>query len=211
MKVTWIEEEGKEGYGEVTGINRGPFEGEKVLEETTDKFIWGYEAKYYTVVSNTISPMAEEDKEEYDGVEEKDEALSTVLSGIDTKNSEMNKEDFQYGKEGETVYNYVADVESLSTIEGNCNAKLHGSGSLTDPVPAPNGVWKTNEIEDGLTPIYVPMSISEFLEMTNVLTERGISNFGVKEFHKNNVKVIYADATSTAGDILGYDYSQGWN
>lgn len=196
------------GNGEVTGINRGPIEGESLGNATPQEFIWAYYPQYYSVVNGVLVPMSVEDKETLDNKEGKDDAYNQVMGDIDELNSTMNKEDFDYSKgDGEPTYSYTADPDSIQAVAIEC-----ANTTSTDPIPVPNGVWKTSDVaEDGVTSIYVPFSCGEFQEFKSAYFMRGSANFGVKEVHKNAVKALYLDPTSTPEDILGYDITTGWN
>ena len=139
----------------------------------------------------------------------KDEAFLQVIEDINTKCKEENLKDFQYNKggRGDLTYNYVADLENIQAV-----AVETFSCPVDDPIPVPNGVWKTNDTEvDGVTPIYVAFKCSEFQLFKTSFYTRGSNNFGIKEIHKNAIKTLYLNPTKTAEDIKAYDYTQGWN
>ena len=144
---------------------------------------------------------------EVDPYQTKDDALNEMLTKIDQQNHTENHKDFPYDKgDGTGLHNYEADDQSIQATQNQCMTM-----DPADPIPVPNGVWKTNDTEvDGLTPIYVPFTVGEFISFATAYFMRGSNNFGVKETHKNNVKAIYADPNSTVDDILNYDITTGW-
>lgn len=146
----------------------------------------------------------------------KEQCLSTILLDIDEKNRTENLKDFFYANgDGEIAYPYVADRSSISAVA----LETHNCPP-TDPIPTiikmPNGdmvsgKWKTNQVEaDGLTPIYLDYTCEEYQAFKSWFFARGTSNFGVKEFHKNNLKAMCLDDTKTVEDMRAYDYSTGW-
>ena len=175
-------------------------------EEWTDRHNTDLDdiAKYQTIIDRW---QAAADEIDNPPPPTRDEALQQMLGQIDLEASTRNHLDFIYDKgDGTVSHHYEADDNSIQAVQNQC---LTMTG--TDPIPVPNGVWKTNDTEaDGLTPVYVPFTVAEFLTFATAYFMRGSNNFGVKETHKNNVKAIYADDTKTVDDILNYDYSGGW-
>lgn len=105
------------------------------------------------------------------------------------------------------IHNYVADTDSIRDVTIEC-----ANMNLTDVIPTPNGVWKTDDTsdEEGLVPIYVNYTVEEFLVFKSAYFQRSSDNFGVREYHQNEVKKIYADPEKTIEDIKNYDISTGW-
>jgi len=137
----------------------------------------------------------------------KEEAYNQVLRAIDDENRNKNLAPFLYDKgDGTGEHKYEADNQSIQAVQNQCLTM-----PTTDPIPVPNGVWKTLDVqEDGITPVYVPYTVEEFLAFATAYFMRGSNNFGVKEVHKSNLTELYLDPDSTVDDILNYDYSTGW-
>jgi len=127
-------------------------------------------------------------------------ALDEMVLQVDQLNREKNLEDFTF--EGHL---YTSDAESIQGVA------IEASGMVqTEPVPVPGGVWKTAEYDEvTLAPVYIPLTCAEFALFKTTFFMRSSTNFGVKEFHKNNLKTLYT-SEATAEEIRAYDYTQGW-
>ena len=205
MKFSYIGE-----TGVVVGFNREVQEDE--LGGVCDWTVVGTKSMdydWYKVVESQLTVRTDSEYAEYMKQPEKDKALLQSIENIDIQCRLENAKDFQYNKGGpeDLTYNYVADLENIQAV-----AVETFSCPADNPIPVPNGVWKTNDTEvDGVTPIYVAFKCSEFQLFKTAFYTRGSNNFGVKEVHKNAIKAIYLDPTKTAEDIKAYDYTQGWN
>ena len=204
MKFTYIE-----ATGIVVGFNREAQEGELEGVCTPQHLTKGTDYNWYAVVSDSLVSKTQEEYDADKAKPDKDEAFLEALTNINIKCMEENAKNFQYNKGGveDLTYDYIADMINIQAV-----AVETFSCPEDNPIPVPNGVWKTNDTEvDGVTPIYVAFKCSEFQLFKTAFYTRGSNNFGVKEVHKNAIKAIYLDPTKTAEDIKAYDYTQGWN
>lgn len=135
----------------------------------------------------------------------KEDAFEEVIQEVNEKNRQENLKLFPYNGQ-----NYVADQESIQGTQNYINGCLHMETCLlSDPIPTPNGVWKTADKVDG-EPVYVAYSNGEFLMFADTFYKRSSDNFGVKEFHKLQLRNMLINPVVTVEDILAYDYSGGW-
>ena len=189
--------------GPVVGLNKGAHGDEK--EDVVDpvNLTEGMAHDRYSVVNGKFQVKTPEEL----SILDKENSYLKKLSEVDLKNSEMNLRDFVYSGNS-----YVSDQNSIQGTQNTINGSLAmGTKSLSDPCPSPNGVWKTNDLqEDGVTPIYVSFNNGEFLAFAEAYFKRASDNFGVKEFHKGNLRALLIDPSKTVEDIENYDYSQGW-
>ncbi|MCK5018682.1 MAG: hypothetical protein KAS32_16595 [Candidatus Peribacteraceae bacterium] len=194
------------GNGRVVGLNRGAQEGEIGGTITPQDLTKGMINDWYKVVNYVFTVKTEEEKATEDEPVERDLAYNEKMSDIDGMNRIKNSDDFVYANVVDEPHNYVADLESIQAVTIECMGMTD-----TDPIPVPNGVWKTNDVlEDGVTPVYIPYTVSEFISFKTSFFTRSSDNFGVKETHKNNLGAIYTDPESTIDDIKNYDITQGW-
>lgn len=210
MKYAWINE--GNNSGPVAGLNRGAFEGELEGTVSPQELTEGIDHRLYKVENGNIRVQTNSFKLQL----AKDEAYAEMIESINQLNREKNLENFLYAKPGteeepNPEYNYVADKESIQGTQNSITGCLATDCVPSDPIPTPNGVWKTDDVEeDGFTPVYVPYTMEEFLKFAEAFYVRSSENFGVKEFHKGNVRALYLDNSKLAEDILGYDITQGW-
>ena len=73
MKFTWINE--ANGNGPVTGLSRNAEAGETSGNAPNTDFVWGYDSRFYDVVSWDLTPKSEA---EVDSIKGEDQALSTA-------------------------------------------------------------------------------------------------------------------------------------
>jgi len=131
----------------------------------------------------------------------KENAANAVKFYIDIKKRNENLKNFTYNG-----HEYFADVKSIQATQNQCLTM-----NDSDPIPTVNGKWKTAEFgPDGVTPIYVDFTVSEFKQFAKTLFDRGASNFGVKENHYQQVNAMISDDTKTVQDIFDYDFSVNW-
>jgi len=137
----------------------------------------------------------------------KDDAVKAVSFYVDDTKRNENKKNFTYTHSVSGDHEYFADVDSIQATQNQCLTM-----NDNDPIPTVNGKWKTAEFEaDGVTPVYVSFTVSEFKNFAKTLFDRGAANFGNKESHINNLLNMLSDDTKTIDDIFEYDYSGGWN
>ena len=80
-----------------------------------------------------------------------------------------------------------------------------------DKIPFNKGKFKTaNFEEDGITPIYKRLVVSEFLELKNALFERNSSNFENQENHIEAITALFIGGAEKE-DLRSYDFSTGWS
>lgn len=130
----------------------------------------------------------------------KQEAHDRMVTEVNAKNREENSKFFMYNGN-----NYVADIESIQAV-----AIESFMMSQTDPIPTPNGVWKTADVDEAGEPVYIPYTCAEYTDFKTAFYKRSSDNFGVKEFHKAQLRALLNDENSSINDIMNYDYSQGW-
>lgn len=129
----------------------------------------------------------------------KEEAHSSTLAGIEAKKEEENLKDFVYN--GNT---YLSDKPSIQATQNEALAGL-GTDSIHTLVGTPyEGMWAA-------VGTFVPFTNAEFLLFATEFFKRGSDNFTTRSVHKMNIGAILADPTTTAEDILAYDYSTGWH
>lgn len=203
--ISYVWQDSGANSGPVIAFDRDAYPGEKSGTVSLNFLSQGLTPANYTVLKGNIKKRKLIDIT-------KDEAYDTVISAIDVRNAQENLDDFTYQKsEIEDEHNYTADVDSISGVQNDCVARvLLESSSIDNAISVPNGKWKTADTDDDGSPIYVAFTMGEFMAFTIEFMQRSAKNFGVKQAHKDKVLALYNDNTSTAADILAYDFTTGW-
>jgi hypothetical protein len=205
MQFTWKDD--GQGNGPVTAFGREPYGGESSGTIESDFLIYGRDSSKYAVKGYWLVVLDDQGR----GSIEKQIAYREAIEAINLKNSQENQKPFQYQKsEEDPTYLYVADAESIQGIQNDCLARIILGASGEDPIPVPNSVWKTDETNEDGEPVYVYFTMQEFLAFAQAYLQRASRNFGVKEYHKANLRSLLKDSSKSYEDIEKYSYENGW-
>jgi len=117
---------------EVTGINRGPIEGESLGNATPQEFIYGYTPSYYTMVDGVLTPITQEEKDIFDSerifqsrkLSKKDE-IKGAFEAASVQNVTVGDTTFYGGKEsahdlkGSYDLMAIAGAEEMTIVDTN--------------------------------------------------------------------------------------------
>jgi len=184
----------------VTGLNRqGDSEqGESTGECTPQELTHGMTTEYYTQADGHIVPLPDYEVEKVKVAVEKKAVFEKVSGEIEAKKAEENLKDFAYN--GDI---YVSDKDSIQAAQGEAAVSEPTNSILTLRGTEYEGCWFT---KTG----FIPYTNAEFLVFATEYFKRGSDNFTTRTAHLMNLQTIYENPDSTVGDILGYDFSNGW-
>jgi len=195
----------------VTGYGRGAEEGTEEITGTCTPQDWNVlpqeynkDVRCYTAPNGILTAKSQADVDSIIAKDEKDKAYASQVDSIEGKKDEENDKPFLYNE-----YTYKVDdggKEDIQAYQGLCITL-----QPTDPIPTfPQtetlaGKWLNFE------EVPVSFTCAEFIELANAIIARSTWNFDTRLQHQMALRAMYADDTKTAEDILGYDFSTGWN
>ena len=100
---------------------------------------------------------------------------------------------------------FVADYLNISGLSQNCIIL-----NADDPIPTTDGKYTSREYEsDGITPVRIAFTCSEFITFAAAFAGRRAHNFRVKQSHEIAIKEMNNDSGHTVDDIKNYDITTG--
>ncbi len=205
MLIAYTWENKGSNSGRVTGFDRLPEAGESSGTVSIKRLKYGYDVSCYSVIKGEFKVNALTDID-------KQTAYEIMYSAIDTRNSVENLKDFTYQKtEDDESHTYTADYDSIQGVQNDCLARaLFDEAQLAESIPVPDGMWETADTNSYGMPIYVKFTIKEFLDFATMFMKRAADNFGVKKEYKYSLLDLLNDDEVSSGDILNFDFNDGW-
>jgi len=156
----------------------------------------------YDLILNDVNQIAQNKLNEYYGLDvdvAKDLAFKNHNEALAERKKEENLKDFSYNG-----VSFTSDKESIQATQNDCLSQLGTDPILTFRGTVNAGSWLTTEG-------FVPFTNEEFITFAKEYFLRGSDNYTTMAGHIIAIKAIMSNASSTAADILAYDFSGGWH